>query len=109
MAKLNHPKHTHLVLKALGVDNMTGSYSFTSPDVLDVKGFTDAEIAAAEASLDIASLDKQAALELCYMQRAAAYPPQSDYLDAVVKGDTVAQQAYIDACLAVKAKYPKPV
>jgi len=41
--------------------------------------------------------------------RAAAYPPQADYLDAIVKGDTVAQQAYIDACLAVKAKYPKPL
>jgi len=41
--------------------------------------------------------------------RAADYPPQADYLDAVVKGDTVAQQAYIDACLAVKAKYPKPL
>jgi len=41
--------------------------------------------------------------------RAAEYPPQADYLDAIVKGDTVAQQAYIDACLAVKAKYPKPL
>jgi hypothetical protein len=26
----------------------------------------------------------------------------------VVKGDQVQVQAYIDACLAVKAKYPKP-
>jgi len=25
-----------------------------------------------------------------------------------VKGDTAQTQAYIDACLAVKAKYPKP-
>jgi len=41
--------------------------------------------------------------------RAEAYPPQADYLDAVVKGDTVAQQAYIDACLAIKAKFPKPL
>jgi hypothetical protein len=39
--------------------------------------------------------------------RAAAYPPMADYLDAVVKGDAVATQAYKDACLAVKAKYPK--
>ena len=41
--------------------------------------------------------------------RKAEYPPQSDYLDAIVKGDTIAQQAYIDKCLAVKAKYPKGV
>ena len=40
--------------------------------------------------------------------RADKYPPITDYLDAIVKGDTVQVQAYIDACLAVKAKYPKP-
>lgn len=41
-------------------------------------------------------------------KRAAEYPPITDYLDAVVKNDTEQMQAYIDACLAVKAKYPKP-
>ena len=40
--------------------------------------------------------------------RANAYPPASDYLDGIVKGDAVQVQAYIAACLAVKAKYPKP-
>jgi len=40
--------------------------------------------------------------------RAAEYPPITDYIDGVVKGDQAQVQAYIDACLAVKAKYPKP-
>ena len=40
--------------------------------------------------------------------RANAYPPANDYLDGIVKGDAVQVQAYIAACLAVKAKYPKP-
>lgn len=40
--------------------------------------------------------------------RAVEYPPMTDYLDAVVKGDQSKIQAYIDACMAVKAKYPKP-
>lgn len=40
--------------------------------------------------------------------RAAEYPPMTDYLDGIVKGDQAQVQAYIDACLAVKAKYPKP-
>lgn len=40
--------------------------------------------------------------------RAAEYPPMADYLDGIVKGDQAQVQAYIDACLAVKAKYPKP-
>lgn len=41
-------------------------------------------------------------------QRAAEYPPMTDYIDGIVKGDEAQVQAYIDACLAVKAKYPKP-
>ena len=40
--------------------------------------------------------------------RAKEYPDFKEYLDGIVKGDTAQMQAYIDACLAVKAKYPKP-
>jgi hypothetical protein len=40
-------------------------------------------------------------------QRAAEYPPMTDYLDGVVKGDQAQIAAYIAACQAVKAKYPK--
>ena len=40
-------------------------------------------------------------------KRAAEYPPATDYLDGIVKGDAAQVQAYVDACLAVKAKYPK--
>lgn len=40
--------------------------------------------------------------------RAAEYPSINNYIDGVVKGDQAQIQAYIDACLAVKAKYPKP-
>ena len=39
--------------------------------------------------------------------RVKEYPPIADYVDAVVKDDTEAIEAYIKACLAVKAKYPK--
>jgi len=41
-------------------------------------------------------------------KRQAEYPPASDYLDAVVKGDQAQIDAYIAACQAVKTKYPKP-
>lgn len=40
-------------------------------------------------------------------KRAAEYPPMADYLDGIVKGDTAQVDAYVAACLAVKAKYPK--
>jgi len=40
--------------------------------------------------------------------RQAEYPPYSDYLDGVVKGNQAQIDAYIAACQAVKTKYPKP-
>ena len=40
-------------------------------------------------------------------QRASEYPDVKDYIDGVVKNDQAQIQTYIDACLAVKAKYPK--
>jgi hypothetical protein len=42
-------------------------------------------------------------------KRAAEYPPITDYIDGVVKGDQAQIDKYIADCLAVKAKYPKGV
>lgn len=42
-----------------------------------------------------------------HLKRAAEYPPVTDYLDAVVKEDESAKQAYIEKCRAIKEKYPK--
>lgn len=42
-------------------------------------------------------------------KRAKEYPPITDYIDGIVKGDNAQVQAYIDACLSVKNKYPKGV
>ena len=69
----------------------------------DYVAITDAEadqLRTANAQSQFAALD--------YAQkRRAEYPPVSDYLDAVVKGDQAGIAAYIAACQAVKAKYPK--
>lgn len=55
-----------------------------------------------------ASLEYQNWIATQYQRdRAAEYPPVTDYLDGIVKGNQAQVQAYIDACLAVKAKYPK--
>lgn len=43
------------------------------------------------------------------LQRQGEYPPITDYIDGVVKGDQAQIDAYIAACQAVKAKYPKPL
>jgi hypothetical protein len=60
-----------------------------------------------EVSYDLAAVQAYADSQAYIAKRAAEYPPMSDYLDAIVKGDTAQQEAYIAACLAVKAKYPK--
>jgi hypothetical protein len=41
-------------------------------------------------------------------KRQREYPPITDYLDGVVKGDQEQIDDYIAACQAVKTKYPKP-
>lgn len=40
-------------------------------------------------------------------KRKGEYPPVENYLDGIVKGDQDQVQQYIDACNAIKAKYPK--
>lgn len=60
-----------------------------------------------EVAYDLAAVQAYADSQAYIAKRAAEYPPMSDYLDAIVKGDTQQQEAYIAACLAVKAKYPK--
>ena len=59
--------------------------------------------------IDLALVDAWVDPEAYKAKRAAEYPDFRDYLDGIVKGDDAQVQAYIDACLAVKAKYPKGV
>jgi Fic family protein len=48
------------------------------------------------------------AASITYVQkRIAEYPPITEYIDGVVKGDQAQIDKYIADCLAVKAKYPK--
>lgn len=62
---------------------------------------------------EIAVLREAAQKELAKTQyqelRRAEYPPITDYIDGVVKGDQAQIDKYIADCLAVKQKYPKPI
>jgi hypothetical protein len=57
--------------------------------------------------IDMAAVNAWADPNAYKAKRAAEYPPITDYIDGVVKGDQAQIDAYITACLAVKAKYPK--
>ena len=41
-------------------------------------------------------------------KRQREYPPFTDYLDGIAKGDQAQIDKYIADCQAVKTKYPKP-
>jgi len=74
----------------------------------EMRPITDAEADAIRSALAHAqSAAHQASLTYA-QKRAAEYPPMADYLDGVVKGDQAQIDGYVSACLAVKAKYPKP-
>ena len=57
--------------------------------------------------VDVSEQVKQWKLLNYQLLREPLYPKQSEYLDAMVKGDDTAIQQYKDKCLAVKSKYPK--
>ena len=61
----------------------------------------------AEVTAEIARLQAEYDAKEYQRNRAKEYPDFKDYLDGIVKGDTAQVQAYIDACNAVKVKYPK--
>ena len=61
----------------------------------------------AEITAEVARLQAEHERTEYQRKRAAEYPPMADYIDGVVKGDQAQIDAYIAACMAVKAKYPK--
>jgi len=78
-------------------------------DVVEWVNPSQAPVSDAEIDAEFARL--QAAYDSLGYQRKRAdeYPDVREYLDGVVKNDQAQIQAYVDACLAVKAKYPKPI
>jgi hypothetical protein len=77
------------------------------PNVTVIRGDVAYDKDEQEVTYDNNAVDALVASEAYKEQRAKEYPLFTDYLDGIVKGDNAQVQAYIDACLAVKAKYPK--
>lgn len=80
---------------------------------LDEMGQPTGVILPAEYTIEIIDLDQdpEYLLQQCHAKRQAEYPSLGEFADAFVKmqnGDASQMEAYVAACLAVKAKYPKP-
>jgi len=57
--------------------------------------------------IDMALVDAWKDPEAYKYARASEYPPVTDWLDGMVKGDQAQIDKYIADCLAVKARFPK--
>jgi hypothetical protein len=77
------------------------------PSVVTMRGDVAYDKDEQEVTYDNNAVNALVASEAYKAKRAAEYPPHTDYLDGIVKGDNTQVQAYIDACNAVKNKYPK--
>jgi len=75
----------------------------------DIEWLTDGVTTPTEAEItaEVARLQAEYDAQAYARSRASEYPPITDYLDGVVKGDQAQIDAYIAACQAVKDKYPK--
>lgn len=78
-----------------------------NPTVVTVRGDIAYDAQGNEVTYDKSAVEAYVASQAYIGKRQSEYPPIADYLDGIVKGDTAQVQAYVDACLAVKAKYPK--
>jgi hypothetical protein len=78
------------------------------PSVISIRGNDAFDAAGNPVTYDLAAVQTYIDNHAYIAKRQAEYPPITDYLDGVVKGDQEQIDAYIAACQAVKTKYPKP-
>ena len=78
-----------------------------NPSVVTIRGDVAYDANEQVVAYDLSAAEALVAANAYKAQRAAEYPPIADYIDGVVKGDQAQIDAYIAACQAVKAKYPK--
>jgi len=80
-----------------------------NPSVVTIRGDVAYDADGNEVAYDKSAVDAYVNAHAYISKRASEYPPITDYIDGVVKGDQAQIDKYIADCLAVKAKYPKGV
>ena len=78
-----------------------------NPSVVTIRGDIAYDAAGNEVAYDKAAVQAYVDAHAYIAKRAAEYPPITDYIDGVVKGDQAQIDKYIADCKAIKAKYPK--
>jgi len=90
---MNHKAIFKLYSQVVSVDDTAGAFDKDGNKV----------------EIDLAAVNAWVDPDAYIANRAKEYPPITDYIDGVVKGDQAQIAKYIADCLAVKAKYPKGV
>jgi len=80
-----------------------------NPSVVTIRGDVAYDADGNEVAYDKVAVQAYVDAHAYIAKRASEYPPITDYIDGVVKGDQAQIDKYIADCLAVKAKYPKGV
>ena len=88
---MNHKAIRALYTNVVSIDDGTGAF--------DAQGN--------QVTIDMDAVNAWVDPEAYKAKRQREYPPITDYLDGVVKGDQAQIAKYIADCNAVKAKYPK--
>jgi hypothetical protein len=78
-----------------------------NPSVVTIRGDVAYDADGNEVAYDKSAVQAYVDAHAYIAKRASEYPPITDYIDGVVKGDQAQIDKYIADCLAVKAKYPK--
>ncbi len=80
-----------------------------NPSIVTIRGDVAYDADGNEVAYDKAAVQAYVDAHAYIAKRAAEYPPITDYIDGVVKGDQAQIDKYIADCLAVKQKFPKGV
>ena len=88
---MNHKAIRALYSNVVTIDDGTGAF--------DAEGN--------KVTIDMSAVNAWVDPEAYKSKRQPEYPPMTDYLDGIAKGDQAQIDKYIVDCQAVKAKYPK--
>ena len=81
----------------------------THPAVVTIRGDDAFDVDGNPVQYDEATVQAYIDANAYIAKRQAEYPPMTDYLDGIAKGDQAQIDKYIADCQAVKTKYPKGV
>jgi hypothetical protein len=79
----------------------------THSNVVTIRGDDAFDAQGNQVTIDMDAVNAWVEPNAYIAKRQAEYPPFTDYLDGIAKGDQVQINKYIADCLAVKERYPK--